>query len=229
MEKDSEKKSDDKIKAKKAPAAAAAAPDVNAAAPKAALAQGESDPLKTESVKGPPGAPIGYGVHKLSIEGGNPYAAKQMYRSEEPVPNLQHQPVILQPGVAPEAPVAPVLSPEMQYRTTMGETGLRADEAGYNKIVAAGMTDTPKSRWGFNSVLNPPTEEAADKAKNASVKADPNAAPVANATKDAKPEVAPAADAAKAPEAAKAPAADAKAPEAKAAAVPPVAAALMQK
>jgi len=32
-----------------------------------------------------------------------------MYRSEEPVPNLQHQPVILQPGVAPEAPVAPKL------------------------------------------------------------------------------------------------------------------------
>ena len=35
------------------------------------------DPLKTESVRGPSnGAPIGYGVHKLSIAGGEPYAAK---------------------------------------------------------------------------------------------------------------------------------------------------------
>tara|TARA_B110000285_G_scaffold79640_1_gene91940 strand:+ start:516 stop:641 length:126 start_codon:yes stop_codon:yes gene_type:complete len=32
---------------------------------------------KIESVRGPSnGAPIGYGVHKLSVEGGNPYAAK---------------------------------------------------------------------------------------------------------------------------------------------------------
>ena len=82
-------------------------------APAAALAQMRDingDPTKIDSVRGPSdGAPIGYGVHKLSIAGGNPYAAKQMYRSEEPVPNLQHQPVILQPGVAPEAPVAPKL------------------------------------------------------------------------------------------------------------------------
>jgi len=79
----------------------------------AALAQMRDingDPTKIDSVRGPSdGAPIGYGVHKLAIAGGNPYAAKQMYRSEEPVPNLQHQPVILQPGVAPEAPVAPKL------------------------------------------------------------------------------------------------------------------------
>jgi hypothetical protein len=35
------------------------------------------DPTKIESVRGPSnGAPIGYGVHKLAIEGGNPYAAK---------------------------------------------------------------------------------------------------------------------------------------------------------
>jgi hypothetical protein len=32
---------------------------------------------KIESVRGPPGAPIGYGVHKLAIEGGNPYAFRQ--------------------------------------------------------------------------------------------------------------------------------------------------------
>ena len=81
-------------------------------APAAALAQMRGvngDPTKIDSVKGPPGAPIGYGVHKLALEGGNPYAAKQMYRAEEPVPNLQHQPVILQPGVVAAAPAAPKL------------------------------------------------------------------------------------------------------------------------
>jgi hypothetical protein len=86
-------------------------------APAAALAQikdiASGDPTKIDSVAGPPGAPIGFGVHKLSTEGGNPYAAKQMYRAEEPVPNLQHQPVILQAGVAPEAPAAPILDKEM--------------------------------------------------------------------------------------------------------------------
>jgi hypothetical protein len=38
-----------------------------------------------ESVNGPPAAPIGYGVHKLSIEGGNPYAEAQNLRKGEPV------------------------------------------------------------------------------------------------------------------------------------------------
>jgi len=55
-----------------------------AAAPKAALSQLRGNPTveemiaatKIESVKGPPAAPIGYGVHKLSIEGGNPYRAE---------------------------------------------------------------------------------------------------------------------------------------------------------
>jgi hypothetical protein len=82
-------------------------------APAAALAQMRGvngDPLKIDSVRGPSdGAPIGFGVHKLSIAGGNPYAAKQMYRSEEPVPNLQHQPVILEAGVVAAAPAAPKL------------------------------------------------------------------------------------------------------------------------
>jgi hypothetical protein len=82
-------------------------------APAAALAQMRDvngDPTKIDSVRGPSdGAPIGFGVHKLAIAGGNPYAAKQMYRSEEPVPNLQHQPVILQPGVVAAAPAAPKL------------------------------------------------------------------------------------------------------------------------
>ena len=152
-----------------------------AAAPAKALAQmrDEVDPLKIDSVRGPSdGAPIGYGVHKLSIEGGNPYAAKQEYRADQPVPGVQNQPIILPAGFAPVSPPAPPLADEQaQYRRTMGETGLRADETGYNKILAPGMTNTPKSRWGFNSVLNdvPAKGEAADKASNAKTKADPNA------------------------------------------------------
>ena len=58
---------------------------------KAALMQirdDKEDPTKIESVRGPPGAPIGYGVHKLANQGGEPYAAKQMYRAEEPVPGI---------------------------------------------------------------------------------------------------------------------------------------------
>ena len=99
-----------------------------------------------------------------------------MYRAEEPVPNLQHQPVILQAGVAPAAPPAPKLDAEMEYRSTVAETGVRANDAGFNKMVSAGMTDTPKSRWGVNSVLNDVVaDEKADKAKNDKVVADPNA------------------------------------------------------
>ena len=57
----------------------------------------------------------------------------------------------------------------------MAGTGVRADDAGFNKMVAAGMTDTPKSRWGMNSILNDPVaDEKADKAKNDKVVADPN-------------------------------------------------------
>ena len=134
------------------------------AAPKAALAQirdiNGGDPTKIDSVAGPPGAPIGWGVHKLSTEGGNPYAAKQMYRAEEPVPNAQHQPIILQTGVAPAAPVAPVLSPEMQYRTETGEKGVLANNATFKDLVAAGMTATPKVRFN-NSVLAPAAADAA--------------------------------------------------------------------
>jgi len=68
------------------------------AAPKAALSQmrDEEDPTKIESVRGPSnGAPIGYGVHKLANEGGAPYAGKQMYRAEQPVNGVQHQPVMI--------------------------------------------------------------------------------------------------------------------------------------
>jgi hypothetical protein len=223
MEDESSKKAEKKEAAAKAPKAAI--PEVEA--PKAALAQMrgvDGDPTKIDSVKGPPGAPIGYGVHKLSLEGGNPYAAKQMYRAEEPVPNLQHQPVILQPGVAPAAPAAKEMTPEMAYRTKIAEEGVKAADAHYNKMTAAGMTDTPKVRFN-NSVLAPApeAEAAADKVKNAKVSADPNAGapkePVVHA---------------KAPEAkADAAAADAKAPAAAAAVDPatglPIASALLQK
>jgi len=126
MEDESSKKAEKKDAAAKAPKAAPATPEVEA--PKAALAQMRDingDPLKIDSVRGPSdGAPIGYGVHKLALEGGNPYAAKQMYRAEEPVPNLQHQPIILQPGVAPVAPAAKEMTPEMAYRTKIGEEGV---------------------------------------------------------------------------------------------------------
>jgi len=43
---------------------------------------------KTESVKGPPGAPIGFNVHGLAIEGGEPFARK--HNEEEPVRGIQH-------------------------------------------------------------------------------------------------------------------------------------------
>ena len=199
-----------------------------AKAPKAALAQSiytteEEDAMKAkiiaatsiESVKGPPGAPIGYGVHKLAVEGGNPYAAKQMYRSAEPIPGVQHQPVMLPADFYRGEVAAPEkLSPELQYRKEMGEEGVRAADATLGKLVAAGMTDTPKVRFN-NSIL----------------------APAANATKDAAPVDGATEKTVVALEAAhKAPAAAAAAPEAAAAAAPeaaaaaaPKAAALMQK
>ena len=58
----------------------------------------------------------------------------------------------------------------------MAADGVRAHDAGFNKMIAAGMTDAPKSRWGVNSVLNDvAADEKADKAKNDKVVADPNA------------------------------------------------------
>ena len=205
--------------AKKAEATDAKAAKGAPAAPKAALAQSiytteEEDAMKAkiiaatgiESVKGPPGAPIGYGVHKLSVEGGAPYAAKQMYRAEAPANGIQHQPVMLPADFYRGEVAAPEkLSPELQYRKDMGEEGVRAADATLGKLVAAGMTDTPKVRFN-NSIL----------------------APAANATKAATPEINGATDktvvslekeaAAKAPE-----------PAAAAAAAAPKAAALMQK
>lgn len=119
---------------------------------------------KIESVRGPPGAPIGYGVHKLAIEGGAPYAAKKTV--EEPAPGIQHQPVILPADFyRGEKPVEEELSPEMAYRKKVGEEGLRAANVDFSKMVAAGMTDTPKAKWGKNSILND-IEKAAEAKKN---------------------------------------------------------------
>ena len=107
---------------------------------------------KIDSVRGPPGAPIGYNVHKLSIEAGDPYARKHV--AEEPVKGIQHQPVILPADFykgEPKAP-EPVLSPEMQYRRDVGSQGVRAANATLDKLVAAGMTSEPKVRFD-NSII----------------------------------------------------------------------------
>jgi len=77
-----------------------------------------------------------------------------MYRAEEPTPNGQHQPIILQAGVAPAAPAPVEHTPEMQYRIDHGEKGILAKDAKYGDLVAAGMTDTPKVRFN-NSVVAP--------------------------------------------------------------------------
>jgi hypothetical protein len=163
------------------PAEGAAAPAEGAPSEIApALAQirnRDVDPTKIESVRGPSnGAPIGYGVHKLAIEGGNPYAAKQMYRAEEPENGIQHQPIILKKEAAPEAPVAAPVSEMAAYRATVGSEGVRADDANWDKLIAKGMTSTPKVRWS-NSILEDvkKKEEDADKAANEKVVADPNA------------------------------------------------------
>jgi hypothetical protein len=99
-----------------------------------------------------------------------------MYRAEEPENGIQHQPIILKAGVAPEAPVAAPLGKDAQYRADVGATGVRADDANWDKLVAKGMTPEPKFRWS-NSILEDvkKKEEDADKAANEKVVADPNA------------------------------------------------------
>ena len=67
----------------------------------------------------------------------------------------------------------------MDYRTKMGSEGVRAADASLDKLIAAGMTDTPKVRFD-NSILAdriPELEKAAadDKKANKKAKADPNA------------------------------------------------------
>ena len=49
----------------------------------------------------------------------------------------------------------------MQYREDVGSEGVKAEDAAYDKLVAAGMTDTPKVRFN-NSILAPEANATAD-------------------------------------------------------------------
>jgi hypothetical protein len=97
-----------------------------------------------------------------------------------PENGVQHQPVILSADFyRGEVTNSETLSPELQYRRDVGEKGVRAADANLDKLVAAGMTDTPKVRFN-NSTLLPELNK--DAAANAAVVADPNAgAPAAGA------------------------------------------------
>jgi len=142
------------------------------------------DPTKIESVRGPPGAPIGYGVHKLAAEGGAPYAEKQSQRvMEAPANGVQHQPVIL----PLEKYEAPKEAPELTYRQEVGSKGVRASDATLDKLVAKGMTPEPKVRFdnsiiadkknnsAYDTFLAPELDPKAAKDANAKISADPNA------------------------------------------------------
>ena len=146
---------------------------------------GEEFNGKIDSVRGPPSAPIGFGVAALSNEGGAPYAAKKTV--EEPARGIQHQPVILPAGEFKAEVAAPVSEdPMAAYRQEVGEKGVRAADATLNKLVAAGMTDTPKARFNNSILQDIPKEEDADKAKNAATPADPNAGAPKTAETDPK-------------------------------------------
>jgi DNA polymerase III gamma/tau subunit len=80
---------------------------------KAALAQIREDPLKIPSVKGPPGAPIGFNVHALGSSAADPYAEQQSARAGEPTNGVQHQPIIMPAGFYPPPPKD---APELTYR-----------------------------------------------------------------------------------------------------------------
>lgn len=54
----------------------------------------------------------------------------------------------------------------------MRSEGVKAEDANLDKIIAAGMTPTPKARFDNSILADPPKEE-----KKANIKADPNAAP----------------------------------------------------
>ena len=49
---------------------------------------GENFNGKIDSVRGPPSAPIGFGVAALSNEGGAPYAAKRLLKNQQEVFNI---------------------------------------------------------------------------------------------------------------------------------------------
>jgi len=157
-------------------AAAANAGEAPKAAPAAAFAQEpEEDPTKIESVRGPPGAPLGYGVHKLSVEGGNPYAAKQMYRAEAPVNGIQHQPIIMPEGFYPPVTRAVIADPNEAYRRDVGEKGVKADTVKEKDILAAGMSPEPKHEAAKAGEVDEEAKAKADDAKaNKGVKGDVN-------------------------------------------------------
>jgi hypothetical protein len=104
-----------------------------------------------------------------------------------PENGIQHQPVLLPADFyTGEVPTPSPLAPEIQYRKDIGEKGVKAADANLDKLVAAGMTDTPKARFN-NSALVPELNITFDAAKadakaNAAIVADPNAgAPAAGA------------------------------------------------
>jgi hypothetical protein len=70
---------------------------------------------------------------------------------------------------------APKNPEDIPYRQRVGEVGLRAADAHWDKLIAKGMTETPKVRWS-NSILEDVEKKEADagKAANAEVSADPN-------------------------------------------------------
>jgi hypothetical protein len=68
---------------------------------------------------------------------------------------VQHQPVILPAGFYGPPKPAEELSPEMAYRRSIAESGVRAADASLDKLVAAGMTDTPKVRFNNSVLANP--------------------------------------------------------------------------
>ena len=99
---------------------------------------------------------------------------------EAPANGVQHQPVILPTGFyGPPKP-----APELTYRQRVGSEGVTAADATLEKLVAAGMTDTPKVIFD-NSILNKGTfangyevtvgGKKIEEKKDA--KADPNATP----------------------------------------------------
>jgi len=123
---------------------------------------------KIDSVRGPPAAPIGFGVHDLASSV-DPYAAKKIVG--EPIRGIQHQPVIL-PADFYKGPVAEPekLDPEMEYRNEIASKGVLAKDANFGKLVAAGMTPGSKMKWGFNSILNDIEKKPVDGDKKAGAK-----------------------------------------------------------
>jgi len=184
------------------------------------------DPKGIESVKGPEaGAPIGSAVHRIAIEGGEPYA--DMHLADEPKNGVQHQPVLFNDGAKPAAEKSANqgFTAKASSDASTVATGALKDPEG---LAAAAKAEEEAAALAVeNKAIADAEAKAADAAAKAAdaakAKKDADATPVKPAA-DTAP-VKPAADAA-----AKAPAADAAAPAKKAAdaAPAPKAAALAQ-